>query len=128
MKGQQCSFRSINVNDPTTYTGTIVGISVDSDIANNFTDIVSYNSASRLTNPSIPQDLTQLDYFIISISNPSGDNEKIAFAEQWVDSGSFALISSNVKRTFTVYSTPDRTSQDIINILRASGITAVENT
>lgn len=128
MKGQQCTFRTLHPIDAETYTGTIIGVGVDSEVAVNFTDIVSYNTAVRTADPGVSQDLTQLNFFIISRVNASGNTEKIAFAEEWVQPGSFQLISSKVKRIFTVYSTPDRSAKDIINVLRASGFTAVDST
>lgn len=128
MKGETCTFRTISPKDTQTYTGVISGIAVDADIASRYTDLVSYNSSVRTANPSVSTDLDKLTYFILSITNATGDVQKIAFAEEWIQDGSFKLLTTQVKRLFAIYSLPKTSAQDIIDLNRSAGYTIVEVT
>lgn len=126
MQGETCTFRTIHPNDTNTYTGVIEDPFTSEKIVKPFRDVVPYNNAVRQADPSITADTSQLHYFLISVTNSSGDTAVIGFAEEWIAPGSFSLVDKLVKRTFTIYSPSTTSSNDIINVVRSAGYTIVE--
>lgn len=128
MIGDSCSFRTINPNDTTTYTGVIEDPFTSYNVVKPFRDVMPYNTAVRQADSSITSDVSKLHYFLISVVNSEGDTELVGFAEEWIQEGSFTLLDKLVKRTFTVYSPSTTSSQDILNVLRSAGYSATDTT
>lgn len=126
MLNKECTFRTLNPNDTATFTGNIVGVGLTADLAQAYADLVSYNAAVRTVKPEVSSNLDNLTYFIISQTNSEGDLTKRAFAEEWIQDGSFALLNQTVKRTFTIYSSASTTVDYILEVNKAAGFTIVE--
>jgi hypothetical protein len=120
MIGQTCTFQSKNTNDTITYQGIIQAITTNI-VAATFTDLVSYNAAVRQVDPTVPTDLTQETYIILTLTNAGVSTTNVAFATDWMTPGSFQIISQDVSVNVVVYDASSSNHQGILEVLRAAG-------
>ncbi len=118
--GQTISYLSKNTNDQVAWEGKLEGL-VTAAIAQNFSDVVSYNSAVRLSDPTVSTDLTVLNFFIITLANNTGPVQRYAFAEEWILAGSLSVVSQQVAVSVIVYDSPLSNHSQILTVLRAAG-------
>lgn len=128
MKGQSCTFRSLAANDSNTYVGVIDSTGLSYDMAKGYCDAIPINAAVRLVDPTVTTDLDNLSFFSIKMSNASGTTVIKAFAEEWLQPGSFTLLNQRVKRTFVIYADATTTASDIIAVNRSAGFDITEVT
>lgn len=130
MSGQQCSFRSKNPGDTQIWEGTIVGIKLPMVAAQAYRVIPPYNNAVRQADSSVSSDPSQLTYFLLQVdNNTDGASLPItAFAEEWIEDGSFTLTTGDTPVNITVYNAPGASPQAIIDYLWQGGYRAYLNT
>jgi hypothetical protein len=118
--GQTVTFLSKNAADQVVWEGRVEGL-VTSVIAQQYSDIVSYNAAVRLVDPTVSTDLTTLHFFVLTLQNNTGPVQRYAFAEEWIANGSFSVINQQAQVTVIVYDIPSSDHQQILTALRAAG-------
>lgn len=126
--GKKITFRTKNTTDQTLWEGRLEGL-VTAVIAQNFSDIVSYNAAVRLTDTTVSSDVTTLTFFLITLDGNGGPVQRYAFAEEWVLPGTFAIIDQQTLVNVVVYDSPTGDHTLILAALRAAGYTCyIEST
>lgn len=118
--GQKITFLSKNATDLIVYEGTLEGW-VSPTLAQQYSDIVSYNAAVRLSDTTVSVNVTTLNFFVISLTNNTGPVQRYAFAVEWIVSGSFAVIDPLTKVNVVVYDSPGADPTSILTVLRAAG-------
>lgn len=121
-----CSFLSKNASDTTLWEGTIKAVEIDSDIAQMFsTDIVSYNAAVRQADPTVSNDITTLNFFLVEVTLSDGTStQKMPFAIEWIADGSFQYTDTTTIFTLLVYAAAASDQDDILTTLRSAGYQA----
>lgn len=125
LKGKTVSFLSKRPDDAILYEGIIEG-TVTKNIALGYFDIQSYNEAVVQADTTVPSNLDNLTFFLITITNtasPTG-KETIAFANEWLKSGTLQLLDQSVQHTVLVYDTIDGDPSKIIQLLIDGGYKA----
>lgn len=120
MIGQTITFLSKNATDLIVYEGTLEGL-VSPVIAQQYSDIVSYNAAVRLYDASVSTDVSTLTFFVLSLTNNTGPVQRYAFAAEWITAGSFSVINPQEQITVIVYNSADADPTNILTVLRAAG-------
>ena len=120
--GQKISFRTKNTTDQILWEGKLEGL-VTAVIAQNFSDIVSYNAAVRLTDATVSSDVSTLTFFLITLDSNGGPVQRYAFAEEWILPGTFAIIDQQTLINVVVYDSPTGDHTQILAALRSAGYT-----
>jgi len=132
-KGRTITFRSKSA------TGTITGVvdnviwrgrmegMVSYHVAKGYLDLISYQNQILKVDPNIPT-VEDLDFFLITLDNGSAVVQTIAFANEWIEPGSFAVIQDMKKYVIDVYDAPDGDVREVIALLKAAGYKAVART
>lgn len=103
--GSTIKFRTKNMYDQNIYTGSVVAITNYSVASLLQRDINTYHTNVAKTVTDLGE-VNEMDYFVLTT-----DTEKnIAFAVDWIDEGSIALVSFTDTATFKVF---DITEADI---------------
>jgi hypothetical protein len=116
----EVKFQSKSQSDPTEWSGVIIGVG-DYRIAQTYTDIVAYNSDVQKADPTVG-DYNTLHYFILKLDNQAA-TAYYAFAQEWVDEGSFVVVQNSTIFHIDVYSsTTDPTT--LLNLLASNNYQA----
>ena len=82
--------------------------------------------AVRQADSTISSDPSQLTYFLLQVdNNTDGSSLPIAaFAEEWIEDGSFTLTTGDTPVNITVYNAPGASPQAIVDYLWQGGYRA----
>ena len=117
--GSMITFRSKRETDTVVWRGVLEG-KVSYLIARGYEDPRSYNEAVRQSEPTIPSDVTLLDYFLVTLDNSAEVKETKAFAQEWIESGTLAIINPGNKVTILVQD-PLSNPNQIVSLLASAG-------
>ena len=122
MLGGTYAFKSLNANDTVYYQGVMVGVGITYALASQYRpDILAYNQACRQSDPTIPEDPSQINsYFLIQLSDSSGTQTIYSFSNLWVVSGSWQSLNT-VNTVIVKVLDPNSNSQGILDALASQG-------
>lgn len=119
-EGSSISFRSKNASDTTDWVGTLE-IPVGTYRAiRGYTDPRAYNAGARQVDPTIPSDVSQLTYFLITVDNGAEQPTMQVFAQEWIEPGSLNVLTLGNQVTLMVED-PNNNSQAILSLLASAG-------
>lgn len=125
--GKKVTFTSKNPTDPTTYIGVVSAI-ITPALAPTFGgDLISYTAAVARVDSSVG-DSTTLNYFIVTLANNQSTPINRVFANEWIATGSFAVIDETTIYKLNVYDVPASGLPALITLLEAHGYQAVQVT
>lgn len=113
------TFRSKNPVDTVLWKGTLIGTGIYEAIRS-IMDPRAYNEAVRQVDNDVPSDVTLLNYFMIIVDNGATTPTTMVFAEEWLESGSLAVINLANKVKLQVED-PFSNPQQILSILANAG-------
>lgn len=113
------TFRSKNANDPTIYRGVLEMVGTYKAIRG-YCNPAAENQAVRQSDPTVPSDETTLTYFLITIDNDASQKTERVFAEEWILSGTLAVIDPGNKVTIRV-DDPKNDPLLIVSLLGSAG-------
>lgn len=128
LQGKKVSFTTKHPRDPVTWRGTIVSAAAAYVIASSYDDVTSYNAAVRLTDGAVPVDATTIPYFLIQLDNANNNLKPKAFSPLWIVDNTFKVLEEQVTRTVLVYDWPTNDANNILQVLKAAGYSAVFKT
>ena len=118
--GTTIQFRSKNPNDTTVWIGTLEIPLASYNAIKSWLNPKSYNEAVRQVDSTVPSDATTLSYFMITVSNNATVPTTEIFAQEWIASGSLAVITPGNKVTIVVQD-PANNTQAILSLLASAG-------
>ncbi len=121
--GSTITFKSKNATDLVTWRGTLESSGTYRSIKGYMSDPRAYNEAARQTDPSIPSDITELHYFLITVDNNATSPQIVVFAEEWILPGSLVKIDLAKQVTLKI-DDPLNDTQKILSLLAEGGYTA----
>jgi len=125
--GQTVTFTSKNPVDPTIYKGIVTGI-ITYALSGSFGfDQVSYSAAVQRADPTVGA-ITTLNYFIVTLTNNQPAPANRLFANEWISTASFSVITSATIFNLNVYDIPAHGLPAILAILQNAGYNAVQVT
>lgn len=120
--GTIISFRSKRADDTVLWRGKLIGTGIYEYIRA-ISNPQPYNEAVRQSDPTVPSDVTLLNYFIIVIDNDASVPTTQVFAEEWLETGSLTVINLNNKVKVQVED-PFNNAQAIVSLLASAGYTS----
>lgn len=120
--GTIISFRSKRADDTVLWRGKLIGTGIYEYIRA-ISNPQPYNEAVRQSDPTVPSDVTLLNYFIIVIDNDASVPTTQVFAEEWLETGSLTVINLNNKVKVQVED-PFSNAQAIVSLLASAGYTS----
>ena len=120
--GSIVTFRSKNANDTVVWKGTLEAIG-NIRMARAYRDPRAYNEAVRQSDSGVPSDITLLTYFLITVDNDATVPTAQIFADEWITSGSLAVVTAGNKVTIEV-SDPLNSPNQILSLLASAGYAA----
>ncbi len=117
--GTLISFRSKNANDLVVWQGTLEAVGTY-NLIRDYANPAAYNQAVRQTDPSVPNDVTLLTYFLITVDNAASQPIKQIFADEWIQSGSLTQVNLGNFVTLQIQD-PFNNSQTILSVLANAG-------
>ena len=118
-EGATITFRSKNPADLVVWRGTLESVGTYRSIRSHFNP-AAYNEAVRQVDPSVPSDITTLTYFMVTVDNDATEPTMLVFAQEWIPSGSLAVLNLGNKVKIEV-TDPLNDTQRILSILANAG-------
>lgn len=118
-EGSLITFRSKDPSDLVDWRGTLESIGTYRSIRDRINP-ASRNEAVRQTDQTVPSDVTQLTYFLITVDNEATQPTMMVFANEWITPGSLHIITLNNQVSIQI-DDPNNDTPKILSILAGAG-------
>lgn len=118
-EGSIVTFRSKNATDLVQWQGVLEATGTYRSIRDRFNP-AAYNAGVRQVDSAVPQDVTLLTYFMITINNNSEQSAMMVFADEWIVPGTLNIINMSKQVKITV-DDPKDNPQAILSLLASAG-------
>ena len=90
--GETISFRSKDPSDLVDWRGTLESTGTFRSVRG-YGDPRAQNERVRQVDPTVPSDVTELNFFLITVDNKSSAPQIYLFAEEWIVPGSLQKVA-----------------------------------